>query len=67
MNYPVLVGAGHENIQEAYGPMWGIPVTIIIGRDGKIAKKQSGIRTRRAVRARDQDASARTPNLPTVV
>ena len=45
MNYPVLVGAGHENIQEAYGPMWGVPVTIIIDRDGKIAKKQSGIRS----------------------
>jgi thiol-disulfide isomerase/thioredoxin len=45
MNYPVLVGAGHENIQEAYGPMWGVPVTVIIGRDGKIAKKQSGIRS----------------------
>ena len=46
MNYPVLVGLGHENIQEAYGPMWGIPVTIIIDRNGKIAKKQSGIRTK---------------------
>ena len=45
INYPVLVGAGHENIQEAYGPMWGVPVTVIIGRDGKIAKKQSGIRS----------------------
>jgi thiol-disulfide isomerase/thioredoxin len=45
MNYPVLVGAGHENVQEAYGPMWGVPVTVIIGRDGKIAKKQSGIRS----------------------
>ena len=45
MNYPVLVGAGHENIQEAYGPMWGVPVTVIIDRDGKIAKKQSGIRS----------------------
>jgi peroxiredoxin len=45
MNYPVLVGAGHENIQEAYGPMWGIPVTIIIDREGRIAKKQSGIRS----------------------
>lgn len=45
MNYPVLVGAGHENIQEAYGPMWGVPVTVIIGRDGRIAKKQSGIRS----------------------
>ncbi len=45
MNYPVLVGAGHENIQEAYGPMWAVPVTVIIDRDGKIAKKQLGIRT----------------------
>jgi thiol-disulfide isomerase/thioredoxin len=45
MNYPVLVGAGHENVQEAYGPMWGVPVTVIIDRDGKIAKKQSGIRS----------------------
>lgn len=45
MNYPVLVGAGHENIQEAYGPLFGVPVTVIITRDGKIAKKQSGIRT----------------------
>jgi thiol-disulfide isomerase/thioredoxin len=45
MNYPVLVGLGHENIQDAYGPMWGVPVTVIIDRDGKIAKKQSGIRS----------------------
>jgi thiol-disulfide isomerase/thioredoxin len=45
MNYPVLVGLGHENIQEAYGPMWGIPVTVIIDREGRIAKKQSGIRS----------------------
>jgi thiol-disulfide isomerase/thioredoxin len=45
INYPVLVGAGHENIQEAYGPMWGVPVTVIIGRDGRIAKRQSGIRS----------------------
>jgi peroxiredoxin len=46
INYPLLIGLGHENVQEAYGPMWGIPVTIIIDRDGTIARKQSGIRTR---------------------
>jgi thiol-disulfide isomerase/thioredoxin len=45
MNYPVLVGGGHEEILEAYGATWGIPVTIIINRDGRIVKKQSGIRT----------------------
>jgi peroxiredoxin len=49
MNYPVLVGLGHENIQEAYGPMWGIPVTIIIDRDGTVAKKQSGIRSKEQI------------------
>ena len=45
MNYPVLVGGGHDEIQEAYGANWGVPITVIINRDGRIAKKQSGIRT----------------------
>ena len=43
MNYPVLVGAGREDVQDAFGPLWGIPVTVFIDRDGKIAKKHSGI------------------------
>ncbi len=46
MNYPVLVGNGREDVQDAFGPMWGIPVSVIIGRDGKIAKKHSGIATK---------------------
>jgi peroxiredoxin len=29
--------------------MWGIPVTVIIDREGKIAKKQSGIRTKEQI------------------
>ena len=43
MNYPVLVGNGRQDIQDAFGPLWGIPVTVFIGRDGMIAKKHSGI------------------------
>jgi thiol-disulfide isomerase/thioredoxin len=43
INYPVLVGNGREDVQDAYGPLWGIPVSVIIGRDGTIAKKHSGI------------------------
>ena len=43
MNYPVLVGLDHEDIQDAYGPMYGIPVSVFIGRDGKIARRHSGI------------------------
>ena len=43
MNYPVLVGNGRDDVQDAFGPLWGIPVTVFIGRDGRIAKKHSGI------------------------
>jgi thiol-disulfide isomerase/thioredoxin len=43
MNYPVLVGNGREDVQDAYGPLWGIPVSVFIDRDGKIAQKHSGI------------------------
>ncbi len=43
INYPLLVGDGREDVQDAYGPLWGIPVSVIIDREGKIAKKHSGI------------------------
>jgi thiol-disulfide isomerase/thioredoxin len=43
INYPILVGLGREDVQEAYGPLWGIPVSVIITPDGKIQKKHSGI------------------------
>jgi peroxiredoxin len=43
MNYPVLQGLHHDEIQDAYGPLWGIPVTTIISRDGKICAKHAGI------------------------
>ena len=35
-----------EDVTEAYGPLWGIPVTVFIGRDGTIHKKHSGIATK---------------------
>jgi thiol-disulfide isomerase/thioredoxin len=46
MNYPVLVGNGREDFQDAYGPMWGIPVTVFVDRDGRVAKKHAGIATK---------------------
>lgn len=45
MNYPVLVGLGREEIQEAYG-VWGLPVSVIIDREGRIAMKHSGLASR---------------------
>ena len=49
MNYPVLVGNGREDVQEAFGPLFGIPVSVIIGRDGIVAKKHSGIATKEQI------------------
>lgn len=46
MNYPVLVGRDREDVQDAYGPIWGIPTTFLIGRNGKICKKHMGLATK---------------------
>jgi thiol-disulfide isomerase/thioredoxin len=43
MNYPVLQGLGHDEVQDAFGPIWGIPVTVLIGRDGRICRKHPGL------------------------
>ena len=43
MNYPVLQGLDHDDVQDAYGPMFGIPVTAVISRDGKICMKHAGL------------------------
>lgn len=42
INYPLLVGNGRQDFQDAFGPLWGIPVTVFVGRDGRIHKKHSG-------------------------
>ena len=46
VNYPMLVGKNRDDVQEAFGGTWALPSTAIIGRDGKIAQKHTGIRTR---------------------
>jgi thiol-disulfide isomerase/thioredoxin len=43
MNYTVLQGLGHDDVQDAFGPMWGIPVTVVISRDGKVCAKHTGL------------------------
>ena len=43
INYPVLVGLGRDDVQEAYGPLWGIPASFIISKDGKVCRKHMGI------------------------
>jgi thiol-disulfide isomerase/thioredoxin len=43
MNYPVLLGLGREDVQDAYGPIWGIPASFLISKDGKLCKRHMGI------------------------
>ena len=43
MNYMVLQGLDQDAMQDAYGPMFGIPVTVLILRDGKMCTKHVGL------------------------
>jgi len=43
MNYPVLQGLNHDDVQDAYGPIVGIPVSVIISRDAKICATHTGL------------------------
>ncbi|MEZ5292578.1 MAG: TlpA disulfide reductase family protein [Vicinamibacterales bacterium] len=43
INYPVLLGLGHDDVQDAYGPIYGIPASFLISRDGKVCKRHLGI------------------------
>ena len=40
MNYPVLMA--DQSIQDAYGPLFAIPVTFFIKRDGTVCRKHFG-------------------------
>jgi thiol-disulfide isomerase/thioredoxin len=43
MNYVVLQGLGHDDVQDAYGPILGIPVSVMISRDGKVCATHTGL------------------------
>ena len=43
MNYPILLGDGREDVQDAFGPIWGIPASFLISRDGRVCKRHLGI------------------------
>jgi thiol-disulfide isomerase/thioredoxin len=47
MNYPVLQGKDHDDIQDAYGPLVGIPVTVVIARDGKVCASHAGLTSKK--------------------
>lgn len=46
MSYPVLQGLGHDDVLEAFGPMIGLPTTLVISPDGKICATHTGLSSR---------------------
>lgn len=46
MNYPVLVGRDNETFLDSFGPLWGLPTSYFIGRDGSVCGKQIGPATK---------------------
>jgi thiol-disulfide isomerase/thioredoxin len=45
INYPVLVGNGRDDFKDAYGPLWGIPVSVIVDREGTVHVRHNGLGT----------------------
>ena len=43
VNYPLLVGLDRDDFQDAYGPIWGLPVSFWIDREGTLCKTHMGI------------------------
>jgi thiol-disulfide isomerase/thioredoxin len=44
MNYPVLDGDPQQDkIDDAYGPLFGLPMSFLIGRDGRLCQKHVGL------------------------
>jgi thiol-disulfide isomerase/thioredoxin len=42
MSYPVLIGAGREDLSEAFGPFFGFPTSVLVARDGKVCVRHVG-------------------------
>ena len=46
MNYTILDGVDREDIEDAYGPLFALPTTFVIARDGRICEKHIGLTTK---------------------
>ena len=51
MNYPVLVGKGHEKFQDLYDALYFVPVTWFIRADGTVQLKHKGPASREFLEA----------------
>ena len=43
MNYLVLDGTDRTDVEDAFGPLLGLPTTLLISRDGKVCARHAGL------------------------
>ena len=46
INYPVLVGKDEEKLLDAYGPLFGYPTSVLVGRNGAVCGRHVGPATK---------------------
>ena len=46
INYPMLVGRDENDLLDAYGPIFGYPISVIVGRDGAVCGRHVGPATK---------------------
>ena len=42
MNYPVLIGRGRQDVLDSFGPLLGMPTTVIVKPDGTVCRRYVG-------------------------
>jgi thiol-disulfide isomerase/thioredoxin len=46
MDYPLLNANDRVDVEDAFGPMWGLPTSVLVTPDGLVAARYPGPRTR---------------------
>jgi thiol-disulfide isomerase/thioredoxin len=46
INYPMIVGRDEHELLDAYGPIYGYPISVLVGRDGAVCGKHIGPATK---------------------
>ena len=62
MNYPIVLGT--DDIASKFGGLIGLPTTVVITRDGKIAKRFIGLANRDQLEKQVQRAALDLPLAP---
>ena len=46
ITYPMIVGRDETDLMDSYGPIYGYPISVIVGRDGSVCGKHVGPATK---------------------